>query len=219
MEVAYGTVFHRWTVIGTPFIKQTARPYLFVLCRCECGSERPIRVDNLKHGATKSCGCLNREVAAAKMTTHGETHSRLYNTWCSMKQRCYDQKNKRWDRYGGRGITLCAEWMEFERFREWAHSSGYSEGLSIDRIDNDGNYCPENCRWATITEQANNTSTNHIIHAFGESKTLSNWTKDPRCVATRSLLGWRISAGWNPEDAITRRKRKCASQLPSLLTN
>lgn len=104
--------------------------------------------------------------------------NKLYAVWSCMKQRCYNPKNKRWNRYGGRGIKICEEWKNsFESFREWALSHGYSEGLTIDRINNDGNYEPDNCRWATYKEQNNNYSGNDIIEYNGERHTVTQWAE------------------------------------------
>ena len=104
--------------------------------------------------------------------------NKLYAVWSCMKQRCYNPKNKRWNRYGGRGIKICEEWKNsFESFREWALSHGYSEGLTIDRINNDGNYEPDNCRWATYKEQNNNYSGNVIIEYNGERHTVTQWAE------------------------------------------
>lgn len=106
---------------------------------------------------------------------HGLSRDRLYGVWSTMKSRCSNPKNRKFYRYGGRGITVCEEWQTFEPFYEWAMANGYSDNLSIDRIDNNGNYCPENCRWATNQEQANNTSKTIKIEFNGETKTLSEW--------------------------------------------
>lgn len=107
---------------------------------------------------------------------HPPEQDRLYNVWCSMKERCYNAHNKRYGRYGARGISVCDEWKcDFSVFANWAMSHGYKEGLTIDRIDNSGNYCPENCRWATSAQQNRNYSRNHMITYLGETKCLADW--------------------------------------------
>lgn len=136
------------------------------LCRCDaCGKEFTTRSRTLLHGNIKSCGCLRLECAvegAIKANTkHGATHHRgttkLYNIWLRMKDRCRNPNSSNYKYYGGRGISVCEEWRhDFAAFRDWALANGYQEGLSIDRIDVNGNYCPENCRWITMAEQQRN---------------------------------------------------------------
>lgn len=130
----------------------------FYKCVCDCGTiTKPIYAPSLRLGRTKSCGCLHRERLADRNTVHGKCDTKLHGVWNTMKQRCSNANNKKYKDYGGRGIAVCAEWQNsFQAFYDWAMSNGYSEGLSIDRIDVNGNYEPSNCRWATAKEQRHN---------------------------------------------------------------
>lgn len=127
------------------------------LCKCDCGKEITARVDSLKRGDTKSCGCYHAEEVAKYSRTHGLSRNRLYSVWSNMKNRCMCPTSRRFKDYGGRGISVCQEWTNsFLSFYEWAMESGYRQGLTIDRIDVDGNYEPSNCRWITNEEQQRN---------------------------------------------------------------
>ena len=171
-----GQKFGRLTVIGLDDTKQTRKTYW--ICECECGGIKSARSDSLLCGAIKSCGCMKKEQDKKNLdrTSHGHEGIRLYYIWQGMKKRCYNINDTHYHRYGGRGIVVCDEWKnDFEAFYDWALLNGYSEGLTIDRIDNDGNYEPANCHWATNQEQANNRSTNIKITIGNATKTLQQW--------------------------------------------
>ena len=128
------------------------------------------------------------------------SHLRLYNIWFDMKRRCYQKQNKRWSKYGGRGIKVCDEWRNnFQAFFDWSLENGYADHLTIDRIDMNGHYTPENCRWADKFQQANNRSNNHYITYRGKTKTMMEWSKYLNM--NYSTLRQRINSGWSVEEA------------------
>lgn len=199
-----GDRFGRLTVSGPKFSRKPGKWIRYYApCTCDCGTEKDVLVGSLKRGSTTSCGCLRREIH----TTHGEGDTgknRLYAVWVSMKQRCTNPKHPQWAGYGGRGIAVCEAWSaDYPTFRTWSQENGYTDGLTLDRIDNDKGYSPENCRWVTRLVNNNNTRTNHRIEAFGEEQTLAQWSRDPRCRVGRITLLTRIRRGWDAERAIS----------------
>ena len=139
-------------------------------------------------------------------TKHGQSKTRLYATWQNMKNRCYYEGFIEFDRYGGRGIEVCQEWRDnFVPFYEWAMASGYAEGLTLDRIDNDGNYCPENCRWLTKKAQQNNRSNNRYLTYNGKTQSVAQWAEELGVCA--KTIRTRISRGWSIEKALLKKAK------------
>lgn len=133
-------------------------------CKCDCGREIVVDTSSLTTGNTKSCGCYKNEMIKTLNLKHGKSHIKLYYVWQEMKKRCLNPKSKSYKNYGKRGITVCNEWADnFETFAKWAIRNGYKEGLSIDRVNNNGNYEPNNCRWVTSKIQTRNTRRNRYI--------------------------------------------------------
>lgn len=161
------------------------------LCECDCGSFKKIFQGSLLNKKTLSCGCLQRERTSEANTQHSYSTEPLHRIWRAIKYRCYGKNGKFYKYYGGRGISVCDSWRtSYLEFRSWALASGYKEGLTIDRIDGDGDYCPENCRWATRLEQANNIRTNIHIEWNGQVHTITEWASI--LGISRSAFYWRI---------------------------
>nr|DAR05504.1 MAG TPA: PVL ORF-50-like family [Caudoviricetes sp.] len=194
--------YGRWTVIG--FHGRDARGKDFWDCRCDCGTVKAVRGDQLLRGESLSCGCLSREVAVevARKTgkanvKHGGEKTRLYHIWRKMIERCYNPHHVHYHNYGGRGITICDEWRySFASFRDWAMAHGYTDTLTIDRIDSDKGYCPANCRWATPLEQARNRRGCLLI----EGKCLSEWAQYAEVSA--GSIKKRLEKGWTIQEAV-----------------
>lgn len=133
---------------------------------------------------------------------HNSSHFRIYRIWFDMHRRCYQKQNKRYSRYGARGIKVCDKWHDFQNFFDWSLANGYKDNLTLDRKNNNESYCPQNCRWADVFEQANNRANNHFITYKGETKTLMQWS---RCLNINySTLRQRIRRGMTAEEALTR---------------
>ena len=188
------TALHR----ASDKIYSSGRKVAMWTCLCECGNEIDVCTNSLRTGATRSCGCWNdeqRKSSETKFKKHGESNTRLYECWHAMKRRCSDKNNKN---YGGRGVMVCKEWAEnYENFATWAKENGYNDDLTLDRIDPNKNYCPENCKWSTNIEQQRNKRNNRIIKFNGEAHTLSEWSDitgiNRHTISTRiDRLNWTI---------------------------
>ena len=166
-----GKRFGRLTVLD--FDHQDVRGKTYWLCRCDCGNNTIVKRGHLTNGAIVSCGCYQRE----RRIKHGFYGTPLYSSWDHMIQRCNNKNNDDYYRYGGRGITVCDEWSDFVIFRDWALNNGYEPGLSIDRINNNDGYYPDNCRWVDQQTQSNNTRRNHYVTWCGNTHTISEWAR------------------------------------------
>lgn len=168
------------------------------ICRCDCGKEKDIAASSLGAGRSLSCGCLKNDVTSARMIIHGGVHTPEYQAWSSMRQRCLNPNNPQYCDYGGRGISICERWEVFETFLE--DMGKRPAGLSIERKNNDGNYEPSNCVWATRTKQNRNTRRAYMVTHLGQTKCLTEWVE----VLGKNYekIRGRIRIGWSFEEAI-----------------
>lgn len=143
------------------------------LCKCECGNFITVPGYRLRHGDTKSCGCNKREMISKANSKHGHSGDRLYKIWTDMRRRCLNPRRREFKWYGGKGVKITPEWDSFMCFSNWAEESGYKDNLTIDRIDGDGDYSPQNCRWISISEQQRNRKSN----VFYKGECLATWAE------------------------------------------
>lgn len=194
MQIGY------WLINGPapPMYDKRGRTIKMWDCTCRCGTRKDVRDAEIRRGESSSCGCYNREISS----THHSSRTRLYEIWHGMKQRCNNPRSKDAHNYSERGIAICQEWNDsFESFRDWAISNGYQDGLSIDRIDVNGNYCPENCRWSTASEQCRNTRVNHLLTFNGKTQPIASWADETGI--DYYTLSKRIEKGWSVDRALT----------------
>lgn len=199
-----GQRFGRLTVIGIEHNDNKKQPRWIWRCKCDCGNETHVRADYVYHKHSASCGCAVHD--NKPNLKHGESKTRLYHIWKSIHSRCSPVKNKCnaqcHYRYGGRGIRVCEEWDDYENFARWARENGYREDLTIERINNDGNYCPENCRWASVREQTWNRRTTRYVTYQGRNMALAEACKIAN--APYKTVFSRIEyQGWSFEKAIS----------------
>lgn len=199
-----GQRFGRLTVIEET--SQRANGSILWKCRCDCGNTVLVRSNHLRRGGVLSCGCFNKE----KGVTHGDTHTHLYATWRSLKDRCNNPNHPQYKDYGGRGIKVCDEWNgNYEAYREWSLLNGYADtkrgDCTIDRIDVNGNYEPSNCRWVDMKAQCRNRRNNVVIECDGESHCLSEWAE--MLGEPYQKLVSRHRRGWKPHEILYGRER------------
>ena len=195
-----GQKFNRLTAIRLHHIKKTKGGSVhYWLFRCDCGNEKVIVKISVTSNITKSCGCLNKEQLKSirhLSYKHELCNHRLYYIWTTMKARCNNPKSQKYKNYGLRGIRVCDEWLnDFKVFYDWAMQNGYKDNLSIDRIDVNGNYEPNNCRWATNIQQSNNRTNNYLITYNNETHTIAEWA---RIINVKyQTLYMRLRRGWS----------------------
>jgi hypothetical protein len=212
-----GTKYGRLTIVGpVHHCKQkSGANEAHCECLCDCGKTTVVRTTRLKSGGTRSCGCLSLEKLVERSTTHGGTKTRLFWIWAGMNKRCRNANEPCYPHYGGRGITVCQEWLDsFETFRDWALANGYCDDLTIERKDVNGNYEPSNCTWLTRSQQMFNLRSTETLTAFGETKPVVLWARDPRCTVTYLALRYRLKHGWEPERAITDPPARVGNRRP-----
>lgn len=191
-----GKKFGRLTVIKRHGSLKMRRAWL---CQCDCGKTVIRHTDHLRSGHTNSCGCLNRDSLMDRNVIHGKNRSKEHRIWCGIKSRCLNPKDTCYHNYGGRGIGICERWMTFENFLN--DMGDCPDGMTIDRIDNDKDYDPGNCRWATAVEQANNSRKNHMIEFEGKTLSMAEWSRILNI--PYSKLRTRINTlKWSAENAL-----------------
>lgn len=201
-----GTRFGRLVVTGVAqvFTTPSGQKHSMSNCQCICGQKAVVLNRCLRGGNTKSCGCFRIETCSTKATTHGMNKSKTYSSWSALKKRCNTSSTTGFHNWGGRGIRVCERWNKFENFL--ADMGERPDGTSIDRIDNDGDYCLENCRWADKKTQSRNKSTNRVISIQGAEKCTQEWS-DISGVSACTIRR-RLILGWSAHDAVFRSVRK-----------
>lgn len=180
LEISIGLRFGRYIVLkeSERHKKSNGASYRRFLCLCDCGTQKIVRLSSLVSGTTKSCGCLHKEIASTVLkktsTTHGKSKTKIYYIWAQMIRRCNSPKSKDFHRYGGRGIKVCERWLN--SFEDFESDMGYREpGLTLERIDTNGDYEPNNCKWASYKDQARNTRRNRLHTIDGVTHCLAEW--------------------------------------------
>jgi hypothetical protein len=200
LGIAIGDRIGRWTAVA---VTRDGK-YVKFVCRCDCGTERAVRVSRLLSGKSKSCGCYRDDQLTIHGMTRGDRHAPEYAVWNAMIARCHRPNTRNFKDYGGRGITVCARWHDFASFI--GDMGPRPPGGMIERINNDGGYSPENCRWASRIEQASNTRRTRLLTLDGESRTLAEWSR--LLGIHHSTVLARIKGGWSEERALSVPVRK-----------
>lgn len=187
-----GEKFGKWLVLEETDKKSKSRCKIYK-CKCDCGNIGYVVGTNLRNGHSKSCGCAK--------VKHKHSRSKLYDIYYKMRHRCYNKHDKNYNNYGGRGIKICDEWLsDFMNFYKWSMNTGYCKTLTIDRIDVNGNYEPNNCRWVDWDTQANNRRNNVYLTYNGKTQTIARWSKELNiCYHT---LMYRHNKGWSDKECL-----------------
>lgn len=199
MNNLVGRTFTRLTVLAQAASQGGHRRWL---CTCTCGTSKVVAYGNLVNGNVKSCGCLRKELAHSRLYKHGQCASRTYSCWLNMKNRCLNKRGKGYAHYGGRGITVCRRWLQFEKFLE--DMGPCTAKRSIERVDNNKGYTPSNCIWATYKQQANNRREACDVRKLrfkGESLSLHDW--GTRFNLPPQVIRSRLGRGWSMKQALT----------------
>lgn len=202
MKRAYDYIGVRFGMLTALSVDVDVIKRAIALCKCDCGKSKHIPLRNLIYKDTKSCGCMR----SSRFLTHGLRRTRLYGIWAGIINRCDNQRRQNYYLYGGRGIKVCDEWRSFEVFYKWAVSNGYNDSLSIDRKDTNGNYCPENCRWADDETQRNNKRSNVKITYNGKTLSLAQWSRETG-IKYGTLWERHKILKWTPEKTLTEIRR------------
>jgi len=196
-------VLIEWREMVGGVIREHCKPSRVVLL-CSCGTTKKVRTSDVLSLRTKSCGCYQKKYPSFK--THGQRFTKLWYVWQGMKQRVYNPKHKSYKNYGERGIQICDSWIDsFENFRDWSIATGYEEGLTLERNDNDKDYCPENCKWTTPYEQNRNKRSNNLVTINGETLCIQDHCK--KWNISSSLVWHRVNMGMSYDEALKAPKK------------
>ena len=211
-----GEKFGKWCVIEQSRIDQ--RGEKIYLCQCDCGTIREVRSSHLRSGASSSCGCFANALTSERSKTHGMSNSRIFGIWSGMRTRCNNSNDYHYKWYGARGIKICSEWMDdFQVFYDWSMNNGYSDDMTIDRIDPNGNYEPTNCRWISRKEQMCNTRRNVLLTYGGKTMCAKEWSKVTG-INDRTICYRKNKLGWSDEKTLTTPVRGCGKMPKKVST-
>lgn len=204
--IKVGDKFNKLEILDIFYKEKKGRRDSYCKCKCDCGNIiEEVLLRSIVCGNTKSCGCLIHGILVKRNYKHGNkmrnSHDRLYSIWLDMRRRCRDTKRNSAKNYINKGIKVCEEWNDFKVFKEWAIKNGYQDDLTIERKNNNKNYCPENCTWIPKSEQSKNRDSNHYLTFNNETKTLSDWARETGI--NRTTITSRLRNGWSIEKALT----------------